>query len=406
MTSRSYSIARSFQIGLLLTGAVLSSPALMVSDLSAQEPADTAGITDRPFVEGGIYDKPYLTTLLGRTAIGGYAEAHSRWEQSDGVREELGFQLKRWNLFTSTRVSDVVSIAAELEIEELGEEIILEFAAIDFALHPSLTLRAGAILSPVGRFNLAHDSPRNDFTDRPLVSTDLVGTALTEPGFGLLGSLPVGGVGRFTYEVYAVNGFHEGLIYDSSEGTRIPLGKRNAEDNNASPAWVGRLAWSLRPGVEVGVSGHHGAYNVFHLDGEEVEARRTLTIGALDAEGEVLGIRLSGEAVVAHLDIPPGLDGVYAGRQRGLYVQGVREFGRGWVATLPASNFAIGTRFDVVDFDARLRGDSVKRWTLGVNFRPTADSVLKLDYLRGRDRDRFNNASEKAGVLLSLATYF
>jgi hypothetical protein len=126
---------------------------LLAGEAAAQEAADTLDLPERPFVEGGIYDKPYLTNLLGRTAIGGYAEAHTRWMQVDGVREEFGFQLKRWNLFTSTRVSDVISIAAELEFEELAEEIILEFAAIDFALHPSLTLRAGAILSPIGRFN-------------------------------------------------------------------------------------------------------------------------------------------------------------------------------------------------------------------------------------------------------------
>src|SRR5690606_17627356 len=198
----------------------------------AQQPADTT----RPFVEGGVYDKPYLTSLLGRTAVGGYAEAHARWEQVDGVRDGLGFELTRWNIFTATQVNDIVRIAAELEFEELGEEITLEFAAIDVAIHPSLTLRAGAILSPIGRFNLTHDSPRNEFADRPFVSTDIIGTALTEPGLGALGVIGLGGPARITYEVYAVNGFHDGLINDSPEGTRIPIGKRNANDNNNSPA--------------------------------------------------------------------------------------------------------------------------------------------------------------------------
>lgn len=397
---------RIFRYGLVALGAFVSSALVIPGGVEAQEAADTTDLQDRPFVEGGIYDKPYLTTLLGRTAIGGYAEAHTRWIQVDGAREEFGFQLKRWNLFTSTRVSDVVSLAAELEIEELGEEIILEFAAIDLALHPSLTFRAGAILSPIGRFNLAHDSPRNAFTDRPLVSTELVGTALTEPGIGFLGSAAVGGGARITWEIYAVNGFHEGLILDSPGGTRIPLGKGNAEDDNNSPAWVGRLAWSPDPGAEVGISGHHGAYNVFHLDGEEIDTRRSLSIVALDAEAKALGTTFSGEAVLARLDIPPGLTGTYASRQRGLYLEGVREFGRGWIRTLPSATLALGARFDVVDFDAALPGDSMKRVTVGVSLRPTSDSVVKLDYVRGRNRDRFNNASESAGVLLSIATYF
>jgi hypothetical protein len=44
--------------------------------------------------------------------------------------------------------------------------------------------------------------------------------------------------------------------------------------------------------------------------------------------------------------------------------------------------------------------------TGGVNFRPTAESVLKLDFVRGRGRDRFNNLAEHAFLLFSIATYF
>ena len=141
-------------------------------------------LVSRPFVRGGVYDRPYLTRLLGRTAIGGYAEMHGRWQRVGGLTEERGFELKRWNIFTATDVSDFVRISAELEFEESGEEIKVEFAAIDFRIAPSLTIRGGMLLSPIGRFNLAHDSPLNEFTDRPLVSTELLGAALSEPGLG------------------------------------------------------------------------------------------------------------------------------------------------------------------------------------------------------------------------------
>jgi hypothetical protein len=385
----------------------LAAVAVLAAPASAQEEQpDSVSTTARPFVEGGAYDKPYMTRLLGRTAIGGYAEAHARWEQADGITEEAGFELKRWNIFTATQVNDFIRIGTELEFEELAEEITIEFAAIDVAIHPAFTLRAGAILSPLGRFNLSHDSPRNEFTDRPLVSTEIIGTALTEPGIGALGAFGLGGAGRFTYELYAVNGFHDGLINDSPDGTRIPIGKKNFEDNNASPAAVGRIAWSPRLGYELGISGHRGAYNVFFLDGEQVEDRNDLAIWAVDAEATVAGVELSGEAVAANLDIPSGLEGIYAAAQRGLYVQAVRDFGRGWVRTMPGSFFEIGTRYDVVDFDSEFIGDSLQRVTIGLNFRPTEDTALKLDYVRGNTRDRFNNLGEEAGLLFSIATYF
>ena len=390
--------ARVLAVVLALQGTALGCP------MGAQEPpADT---TQVPFVPGGAYDKPFLTTLLGRTALGGYAEADARLERVDGATEEFGFLAKRFNLFTATRVSDFVRIGAELEIEEGGEEITLEFAAIDVIFHPSLTLRAGMLLVPLGRFNLSHDSPRNEFADRPLVSTELLGVALSEPGIGVLGLFPLGGQGRITYELYAVNGFHEGILTSSPDGTRLPAGAPALEDENASPSAVGRLTYSPRPGWEFGLSGHHGAYNVFESEGLELDRRRDLTILVADLELEPFGLRVQGEGAIGALDLPASLTGVFADSQRGFYLEALRDFGSGWIPTMPRSTFAFGVRWDFLDFDSDVAGDSLEQITAGLNFRPTADTALKLDYVRGRAFDRFNNRSDHARILFSLATYF
>ena len=366
----------------------------------------TRAPAERPFVRGGVDDKPFLTRLAGRAALGGYAEAQARYQRVDGLQDESGFEAKRFNLFANARVSDFVRLGAEIEFEDGASEIVLEYAAIDLRIHQSFALRGGMILSPLGKFNLSHDSPRNEFTDRPLVSTELLGVALSEPGFGALGQFGVGSRGRLTYEAYATNGFHDGLITNSEDGTRIPLGRRNFEDNNGSPAVVGRVAWSPRVGVELGLSGHHGAYNTFNLEGARLDKRRNVTIGVIDAEATVFGIHLNGEAARATIDVPEGLRGIYATRQRGVYVEAVRDFGHGWIATAPQSAFAFKTRIDYIDFDADVAGTSIAQITVGLNFRPTLDSVLKLDFVRGRGRDEFNNLGQHAFVLASLATYF
>ena len=362
--------------------------------------------TTRPFVRGGIYDKPYQTRLLGRTAIGGYAEAHARYERVDGVTDDAGFEIKRLNLFASTRVSDFVRMAAELEFEEGGEEIKLEYAAIDVRIHPAFVLRGGMILSPLGRFNLAHDSPLNEFTDRPLVSTEILGVALSEPGFGVLGQAPAGQQGRVTWEAYLTNGFDDGLITNSPEGTRIPLGRGNFEDQNSSPAFVGRLAWSPSVGYEVGVSGHTGAWNVFMVDGTAVDERRRLSIGVIDGEVTVAGIRVSGEAALARINVPPGLGAIYASSQAGWYLDFARDFGSGWVRNAPGSTFTMKARLDAIDLDTDAVGQHTRQASAGVNFRPTSESVIKLEMVRGWSYDPFNNRSDFARLLASFATYF
>src|SRR5688572_5471764 len=66
-----------------------------VSQPSALPPPPDSVAADtgrRPFVRGGIYDKPFQTRLLGRTAVGGYAEAHARYERVEGLQDEAGFE--------------------------------------------------------------------------------------------------------------------------------------------------------------------------------------------------------------------------------------------------------------------------------------------------------------------------
>ncbi|MHB0963765.1 MAG: hypothetical protein ACYC5V_11215 [Gemmatimonadaceae bacterium] len=377
--------------------------ALLVADGARAQQADT---TDRPFVRGGAYDKPFQHRLAGRAVFGGYAEAHWRHERADGAQVEGGFEAKRFNLFANARVSDFVRFAAELEFEEGGREVKLEFAAMDLRLHPALSLRGGMILSPLGRFNLAHDSPLNEFTDRPLVSTEIIGVALSEPGIGAFGRVRTGGASRLTWELYATNGFSDSVVTASEAGTRIPAGRGNFEDNNASPAVVGRVAWSPRLGTEFGLSAHRGQWNTHASEGVAFDRRRSLTIVVLDIEAEWRGVVLQGEAATAAIELPGGMHGIYASRQAGGYVEIVREFARGRVRTMPQSSFAAKARFDAIDLDRHARGDAVVRFTAGLTFRPTRDSAIKFDVVRGRDRDQFNNPTERAAVLVSLTTYF
>jgi hypothetical protein len=73
---------------------------------------------------------------------------------------------------------------------------------------------------------------------------------------------------------------------------------------------------------------------------------------------------------------------------------------------MPASFLVAKLRLDAVDFNADRRGDNVRQVTIGLNFRPTRDTALKFDLVRGTSRDEFNNATQHVAWLMSLATYF
>ncbi len=366
----------------------------------------SADAQERPFIEGGRGDRPYLVDLAGRLAIGGYAEGHFRFVRQDGVTEELTFEAKRFNLFFNSQVSDFVRFGTELEVEEGGEELKLEYMTVDLAVHRSLNLRGGMILVPLGRFNLAHDSPLNPFTDRPFVATDIEAVALSEPGFGAFGLFPLAGTSQVTYELYAVNGFDSGVLDGSPDGTRIPEGRGNFEDNNNSLSIVGRVAWSPIEGTGLGVSAHTGAYNVSSIEGVEVDERRDVTIWTIDGETGLGPVQLSGEAAFASIDVPATLGPLFASSQRGFYLDAVLPFWKGRLSTMSTSFFAAKVRIDYVDLDTDLPGDDALRVSAGINFQPTNDTVFKLDGFRGRTHDRFNNPADQFGVLFSVATYF
>jgi hypothetical protein len=237
------------------------------------------------------------------------------------------------------------------------------------------------------------------------VSTGILSVALSQPGLGALGIIPLDGTARFTYEIYAVNGFDDGIL-DAEDGVRLPEGRENFENNNRRLSLAGRATFSPGADLNFGLSGMHGQYNESTLDGETIDDGRTVTIGALDWEIDQGIVQVSGEAAAADIDIPPSLEGLVSSGQWGVYTDVVVPFGRSWISTMPRSRFEAKARIDYVDFDRHLTGDDRFRFSVGVNFRPTADTVLKLDYFTGRSHDRFNNGANQAGILFSAATYF
>jgi hypothetical protein len=99
------------------------------------------------------------------------------------------------------RSSPIVNTAWLRRIEQVWAQ---------YDIVPWLNFRAGALLMPVGRFNLMHDDNRWNIPRRPLVDRGVpvlpVESAWTELGGGIVGEIPFGKQAVLSYQLYVVNG--------------------------------------------------------------------------------------------------------------------------------------------------------------------------------------------------------
>jgi hypothetical protein len=268
-------------------------------------------------------------------------------------------------------------------------------------------MRAGEVLVPLGRFNINHDDNRWDLPRRSLVDRGTpvlpASAAWGELGAGLLGDLPGGGQGLFSYQAYVVNGLSLDTEFEQIIETRQgdttksvieakvqPSAGTFGSDVKDAKAFTGRLALSPVIGHEIGVSGYFGQYTPdflgdedrwstaldgrtgwgpFELEGEYVYTRfegvknvaRSFARKALQhsSEGEVGDVETEVEFELANL----------ARAKQGYWLEGRYRF---WPTFL--NETFLGRRFDNPQLVAVLRGEQV--WLDGL--------VQEVDFAGGK----------------------
>lgn len=173
------------------------------------------------------------------------------------------------------------SILHKTEIEgSRGSEIKLEQMWGEFEIARPLRFRVGAVLPPVGRFNILHDDDIWEPARRPLSVRDLTvlpeKTAWTELGLGFTGNFDLADY-LAGYELYLVNGVsleHDLEVYlirhhPSDEPAHNMLKVESvvkprfgnfSEDLKREKAITGRFFFSPALGHEIGISGYAGRY--------------------------------------------------------------------------------------------------------------------------------------------------
>jgi hypothetical protein len=366
-----------------------------------------------------IYNRPLLQVGKLPATLGGYVEANTAYFSEDGINEGLSFQLPRLTLFVSATIKQRIKFLTEIELEEGGREINIEFASVDIEFHPLLNLRGGVIMNPIGSFNQNHDGPKWEFISRPISSTTIIPSTFSNVGFGLFGKYAkkqwVWG-----YEAYLTNGFDDKIINNSENRTWFPATKANPErfeeSFNGVPLVTLKTAIRHRKIGEIGISWMGGVYNKFREDGLDLDKKRRVDFIALDFNTILPKVKtyINGEWVWAMVDVPATFTQQFGNRQRGGFIDIVQPIVKkrmlGWDEAV--INFAL--RGEYADYNVGKFKDTggnifdhVMAIVPAVSFRPSSQTVFRINYRYEWRRDILGNpASKTAGFQIGLSTYF
>jgi len=367
-----------------------------------------------------IYARPFVSSP--KAIVGGYMdiEYFNRANQGNSY-----FDQHRLVPFIYGDISDRVKFAAEIEFEH-GNELGVEFASIDYLIQEPINLRAGILLLPLGKFNLLHDSPLRDLTERPLVAQRIIPSTLSQPGIGAYGTFYPTALSKVDYEFYVLNGFTNAFGGDGNpnntsnitakNGIRSARSNNTEFDNNDGKSIVGRVAVSPFLGVEIGGSGFLGSY--------DSRSKRPLAIWALDWTFQRGPFEFIGESAWAYIrDNNLNADGTPNGnprRMHGYYTQlnyhFLPEWLSNWAPTFfkqEVSTFTAVVRWEQINTGQDLNSNTeagqigkFDRLTLGLNFRPTEDTVFKTDFQYTPVGRRGDDRIHDTAFVASWATYF
>jgi len=269
--------------------------------------------------QGAVAGLRSLFDEESRVKLGGYGSV--RFENGTS-NDPSTFTFRRFVLTTDARLSDRLSFFSEIEFERFseielekdafkireqdtggritqglgftqevegtdGSEIAVEQAWAKYKIFDDrLALQVGALLVPIGRFNLNHDDNLYEIPRRPLVVRGApvipVDVAWTELGAGITGSFTFLGDQKLSYWAYVMNGVdldavveNEALFRERTPGGTGPVTRRDvlaleielrnaggsfSQDGNNDKAYAARVAYSPTLGAELGLSLYGGRY--------------------------------------------------------------------------------------------------------------------------------------------------
>jgi hypothetical protein len=394
-------------------------------DFEAQPQPTPAPATPTPETRGrtSVFStlREKAAAIINKTVLGGYGEF--AYTKRDG--EDSFFEARRFVAFLYSPIwENRIALTAELEFEHGGSplkfdgqflpgEVQMEFATVDIRFVDQLVFRGGIVLVPFGRFNINHDAPSQDLTDRPLTLTYIIPSTWFEAGFGINGRQKLGRGFELNYEAVLINGF-DSQIYDG-------LGFRNArgsklQDNNDDKAFAGRVGvYYFGPigrktlQFDLGLSGYTGEYDRHGHRANLIGVDFGLRIAAFELVGEFA--RALNEPgfnddypISLRTPVPTDMYGFFVEARYHIMPERVRRALPSW---LRESVVTAIVRYDICDTDmSRQSVGDRQRMTFGLNYRFIEAVVWKNELQLDHNGPHNPFDGPKLGYVTSIAFLF
>ena len=318
-------------------------------------------------------------------SIGGYGEFTYRRVQGEPATADM----LRGVLYTGYKFSDRALFNSELEIEdastEVGGNVNLEFAYLDFLTHPAANVRAGLLLMPMGLVNEQHEPTAYLAARRPLTEQVIIPATWSELGAGLFGDR-----GRWSYRGYVITGL-KGSEFNGEEGLREGRqggGNAIAEDLAA----VARVDFHPFEGTMFGASLYRGGSGQNLAGGYHGR----VTLAELHADSHLRGAIVRGLFArgtardVAHVSESADPIGSAFG---GWYVEAGYDLAV--LRAQSAMSLIPYARYERANTQRRMPAGFVRNpendreiFTLGVAYKPLPQTVIKADWENVQNRAR------------------
>ncbi len=330
-------------------------------------------------------------------SIGGYGEMYySGATSNDSNNRKATLDVYRFVPYIGYKFTDNIILNTEIEFEHggvdhngNGGEVIVEFMYLDFLINKNANLRVGNMLVPMGLINEKHEPTLFTTVQRPNTAKLLIPSTWHESGVMVYGEI----IENLSYKFAALSALQTGV--NGSKWLRDARGG-SFKQTDPSLSAVARVDYTGVNGLLVGAS----IYGAPAVNGQE----STLLMYDIHADYKIGAARVYGVYTQANRsnasDISVGTQSAVE-KASGGYINASFDV---LSLTTFKNKLPLFIQFESVNPEEKrangTSGDSIDTTTLGINYFPHEQVVLKADLAMAKEGNvDTNTASVSMGFI-------